>query len=187
MKKKRTLAFPYRQRSVLHIDIASESYEVIPLPEADAKAYLGGRLLALQLWKQFAVVAELGPKYYESGNPIVFAPGSASDLSLPCPTSCSIVTKSPITGKIAVGSIRSPFAGALASAGYSALVITGRARRLMSFKIHDGGVGFAAAEELHNLTTVEVAKRAAAKHVIEITLDQGSRDNAETKQAEQNI
>ncbi len=30
-------------------------------------------------------------------------------------------------------------------------------------------------------------ERAAAKHVIEITLDQGSRDNAETKQAEQNI
>jgi len=166
MKKKRTLAFPYRQRSVLHIDIASESCEVIPLSEADAKAYLGGRLLALQLWKRFAVVAELGDKYYESGNPVVFAPGAAADLSMPCPTSCTIVTKSPLTGKIAVASASSQLAGAIAGAGYCALVITGRARRLMSFRIHDGGVSFAAAEEFHNLTTVEVAKRAASKHVV---------------------
>jgi aldehyde:ferredoxin oxidoreductase len=168
MKKKRTLAFPYRQRSVLHIDIASESFEVIPLSESDAKAYLGGRLLALELWKRFAVFTELGAKYYESGNPIVFAPGAASDLSMPCPTSYTMVTKSPITGRIAVGSAASSLAGAIAGSGYSALVITGRARRLLGFSIHDGGVSFTAAEELHNMTTVEVARRVGSKHVVSI-------------------
>jgi len=168
MKKKRTLAFPYRQRLVLHIDIASESFEIIPLSEDDAKAYLGGRLLALELWRRFAVFDELGPRHYESGNPVVFAPGSASDLSMPCPTSYTIVTKSPLTGKLAVGSACSSLAKAIAGAGYSAIVITGRARRLLSFKIQDGGVSFAAAEEFHDLTTVEVAKKTGANHVVAI-------------------
>ena len=168
MKKKGTLAFPYRQRSILYIDIASESFEIIPLSEDDAKAYLGGRLLALELWRRFAVFDELEAKYYESGNPVVFAPGSASDLSMLCPTSYTIVTKSPITGKLAVGSASSSLAAAIAGAGYSAIVITGRARRLLSFKIQDGGVSFAAAEAFHNLTTVEVAKQTASKHVVAI-------------------
>lgn len=168
MRQKRTLAFPYRQRSVLHIDIAAESYEVIPLSEDDAKAYLGGRLLALELWRRFAVHEELGPRHYESGNPVVFAPGCASDLSMPCPTSFTMVTKNPITGKLAVHSACSSLARAIAGFGYCALVVTGRARRLSSFKIHDKLVSFAAAEEFHDLTTVEVAKRAASKHVVAI-------------------
>lgn len=168
MKQKRTFAFPYRQRSILHIDIGSETFEILPLSEEDAKTFLGGRLLALELWRRFAALEKLDEKHYESGNPVVFAPGSASDLPMNCCSSFTVVTRSPITKKLSVNSASSPISTAIAGCGYSAVIITGRARRLTSFAIHTGEVTFNSAEPYHDLTTVEVAKRTGAEYLVAI-------------------
>jgi len=168
MKKKRALAYPYRHRSILHIDIGSESYSQIPLEEDEAKALLGGRLLALTLWERFAQFDELHQKSYELGNPVVFAPGSAVDTPQSCCTSYTVVTKSPITGQLSITSAASSLAQAIVDCGYSALVITGRARRLTMFSIAKGKVEFASSEALHDQLTTEVAKRSNAAHVVAI-------------------
>lgn len=168
MKKKRALAYPYRHRSILHIDIGSETYSQLPLEEGEGKALLGGRLLALTLWERFAQFDQLHEKSYESGNPVVFAPGSGVDTPLSCCTSYTVVTKSPLTGQLSITSASSSLAQAIVDCGYSALVITGRARRLSRFSISDGKVEFASSEEFHDMLTTEVAKRSGASHVVAI-------------------
>ena len=168
MKKRQPLAFPYRQRVLLHIHMSTETFTIVPLPQEDAKEYLGGALLALKLWDQFAEYENLEQKQYESGNPIVFAPGAASDLPMPCSKSYTIVTKSPVTGYLSVSSASSSLSQAILGCGYSALVITGRSRRLCGFSITNGSVQFNDAENLHNLTTVEVAKRLGCEHLVTI-------------------
>ncbi len=166
MKKKHGLAFPYRQRSVLHIDVGAETFEILSLEQQDAKALLGGRLMALALYDRYAAYDHMDEKSYESGNPVVFASGSACDISMPCCNSYTIVTKSPVTGRLSVTSVASPFAQALLGCGYAAMVITGRCRKLSCISLSDGTVEFSDAEPYHDLTTTEVARKVGSTHTI---------------------
>ncbi len=168
MRKKLHLAFPYRQRFILQIDLESETYTSIPLEEEEAKRYLGGRFLALMLWDRFAKYDQLGEESYERGNPVVFASGAAVDMPLGYCNSFTVVTKSPITGSLSVSSASSSFAGAIVGCGYAAVVITGRSRKLCSFSIADGVVSFSDAEQYHDLTTTDVAKRVGKDHIVVI-------------------
>jgi len=159
MAKKQIMAFPYRQRAILLIDLSQESWEKIPLSETDAKALLGGRLLALSLWDTYASYDSLDSHLYEVGNPIVIAAGSASDTSMVCADSSTVVTRSPSTGRLAVNSISSTLSKNLLGCGCSALVIVGRSRRLCSLEIDSQKVTFANAERFHDMTTSEVQKQ----------------------------
>lgn len=152
------MAFPYRQRAILLIDLSQESWQKILLPEAEAKSLLGGRLLALSLWDSYASYDNLDDHLYEVGNPIVIGAGAASDTSMVCADSSTVVTRSPVTGKLTVNSVSSTLAKNLLGCGYSALVIVGRSRRLCSFEIDSQKVTFSNAEQFHDKTTSEVQK-----------------------------
>ncbi len=156
MAKKQIMAFPYRQRAILLVDLSQESWQKIILSEADAKSLLGGRLLALSLWDRYASYDSLDSKLYEVGNPVVIASGAASDTSMLCADSSTIVTRSPVTGKLAVNSNSSTLSKTLLGCGYSALVIIGRSRRLCSLEIDSQKVTFSNAEHFHAMTTSEV-------------------------------
>ncbi len=158
MAKKQIMAFPYRQRAILLIDLSQEAWQKIPLSETDAKALLGGRLLALSLWDTYASYDSLDSHLYEAGNPVVIAAGAASDTPMLCADSSTVVTRSPVTGKLAVNSGSSTLAKNLLGCGYSALVIVGRSRRLCSLEIDCQKVTFSNAERFHDLTTSEVQK-----------------------------
>ncbi len=158
MAKKQIMAFPYRQRAILLIDLSQESWQKVPLSETDAKALLGGRLLALSLWDSYASYESLDSHLYEAGNPVVLASGAASDTSMLCADSSTIVTRSPVTGKLAVNSSSSTLAKNLLGCGYCALVIVGRSRRLCSLEIDSQKVTFSNAERFHDMTTSEVQK-----------------------------
>ncbi len=159
MAKKQIMAFTYRQRSILLVDLSQESWEKIPLTEADAKSLLGGRLLALALWDRYASYDRLASNLYEVGNPVVIASGAAGDTSMLCADSSTIVTRSPVTGKLTVTSNSSTLAKTLLGCGYSALVILGRSRRLCSFEIDSQKVTFSNAEHFHEMTTDTVQKQ----------------------------
>ena len=158
MAKKQIMAFPYRQRAILLIDLSQESWQKIPLTETDAKTLLGGRLLALSLWDTYASYDSLDSHLYEKGNPIVIAAGAASDTSMVCADSSTVVTRSPVTGKLAVNGHSSTLAKNLLGCGYSAMVIIGRSRRLCSLEIDSQKVTFSNAERFHDMTTSEVQK-----------------------------
>ncbi len=158
MAKKQIMAFPYRQRAILLIDLSQESWQKLPLSEADAQALLGGRLLALSLWDTYVSYDSLDSHLYEVGNPVVIAAGAACDTSMWCADSSTVITRSPVTGKLAVNSGSSTLAKNLLGCGYSALVIIGRSRRLCSLEIDSQKVTFSNAERFHDLTTSEVQK-----------------------------
>lgn len=160
------MAFPYRERSILLIDVGQESWQRIPLTEADAKTSLGGRLLALRLWDRYAEYQNLEPGAYESGNPIVIAPGSASDVSQFGCDSFTLVTRSPVTGRLSANSGEGPFAKALLGCGYSAVVFVGRFRRLSGIEADAQSVRFSNAEKLHDMETGPLAGQFPGKHVV---------------------
>ncbi|MDD4572648.1 MAG: aldehyde ferredoxin oxidoreductase N-terminal domain-containing protein [Sphaerochaeta sp.] len=159
MTKKKIMAFPYRQRAILLVDLSQESWKKIPLSETDAKSLLGGRLLALSLWDTYASYGSLDSHLYEVGNPVVIASGAASDTSMLCADSSTIVTRSPVTGKLAVSSGSNTLSKTLLGCGYAALVIVGRSRRLCSLEIDTQKVSFANAERFHEMTTDELQKQ----------------------------
>ncbi len=158
MAKKQIMAFPYRQRAILLVDLSQETWQKIPLSETDAKDLLGGRLLALSLWDSYAAYESLDSTLYEAGNPVVIAAGAASDTSMLCSDSSTVVTRSPVTGKLAVNSSSSTLAKNLLGCGYTALVIIGRSRRLCSLEIDSQKVTFSNADRFHEMTTSEVQK-----------------------------
>ena len=168
MEKKRRMSFPYRQRAILLIDLAQETWEKIPLGEADGKEMLGGRLLALSLWDTYADYDDLESKSYESGNPVVIASGSAVDTPLLCCDSFTLVTRSPVTHRLSVTSANSMLSKTLLGCGYAALVIKGRSRRLCSLDIDSQQVLFEDAEKYHDMTTNEMEALFKGKSLLSI-------------------
>ena len=166
MEQKQHMAFPYRQRFILLVDVGQETWEKIPLSESESKTMLGGRLLALGLWDKYAEYGNLGSQAYESGNPIVIAAGSASDISLSCCDSFTLVTRSPVTRQLSVNTSSGPLARALHGCGYSAMVIVGRFRRLSGFEIDSHSVQFSNAEKFHDFTTTEVENHFVGKNLL---------------------
>lgn len=158
MAMKQSMAFPYRQRSILLVDLSHESWQKVLLPEEEAKSLVGGKLLALTLWDRYATYDGLESHNYEAGNPIVIATGSAVDTSLLCADTSVVVTRSPVTKKLAVSSCSNSLAKNLQGCGYAALVIVGRSRRLFSLEIDSQKVTFANAEQYHDMTTGELSR-----------------------------
>lgn len=156
MAKKQVMAFPYRQRAILLVDLSQESWQKILLSEAEAKSLLGGRLLALSLWNTYANYESLESHLYEVANPVVIASGAASDTPMLCAESATVVTRSPVTGKLTVNSASGTLAKTLLGCGYSALVLVGRSRRLCSIEIDPQQVVFSNAERFHGMTTGEL-------------------------------
>lgn len=168
MKHKRTVSFPYRERTYLHIDLTDETSTVITLSEEISKTYLGGRSLALALWNEYAQYDKLDDKLYEAGNPVVLSPGSAVDTPMVCCNSFSLVTKNPVTERLGVYSTASPFAKAILGCGFSAIVITGRSRKLCSLSISSQGAIVDSAEQYYDVTTTELARQLKEPHLLAI-------------------
>lgn len=156
MAKKQIMAFAYRQRAILLVDLSQESWKKISLSEEEGKSLLGGRLLALSLWDRYASYDSLDSHLYEVGNPVVISGGAACDTSMVCADSSTIVTRSPVTGKLSVNSGSSTLAKTLLGCGYAAMVIVGRSRRLCSLELDSQKVTFSNAERFHEMATGEV-------------------------------
>jgi aldehyde:ferredoxin oxidoreductase len=166
MERNQAKAFPYRERAILLVDVGQESWQRIPLEEKEAKKFLGGRLLALRLWDKYAEYGNMESSAYESGNPVVIAPGSAADASLsPCDT-CTFVTRSPLVGRLSVSCCEGPFAQAVLGCGYSAIVIVGRFRRLSALEIDSRSVLFPNAEKFHDMENSRLASEFPLRHLV---------------------
>lgn len=151
--------YPYRERKILVIDLTSDEYSIIPLEEKFCKKFIGGKSLAYQLWDKYAIYNKLQKEDYFTGNPIVFALGSASDLSLEYCYSTTIVSLSYETGTLVDYSFASKnFVSSMASLNVSALVIKGRARRLTAVKITLDQILIEVNESYHLLSTSLIEK-----------------------------
>jgi aldehyde:ferredoxin oxidoreductase len=137
---------------LLHIDLTSRVYSWKELEEARLRAFLGGIGLGASL------LFELAPKDVEPlspANPLVFASAPLAGTGLTTTAKYAVVTKSPLTGFIADSLSSSFFALELKAAGMDALVITGRARKLVYLWINNGKVEFRDAGTLRGKSALE--------------------------------
>jgi aldehyde:ferredoxin oxidoreductase len=161
--------YPYRERSILVIDLTNDEYSVVPLKEKFCRKYIGGKALAFQMWDKYAEYEKLSSEDFYSGNPIVFALGSAADLSYDYCASSTIVSLSYETGTLVSYNFTSKyFVNSMASLGYSALIIKGRARRLTAVEISKEKILIEINESYHLLSTTEVEEKLQGNSVISI-------------------
>ncbi len=169
MVEERSKHYPYRERRILVIDLTKDEYSVVPLKEKFCKKFMGGKALAFQLWDQYADYEKLSKDDFYAGNPIVFSLGSASDLSYEYCSSSTVVTISYESGTLVSYNFTSKyFVNSLASLGYSALVIKGRARRLTAVNISKGKILIEVNESYHLLTTSDIEEKLKTNCVISI-------------------
>jgi aldehyde:ferredoxin oxidoreductase len=169
MVEDRSKHYPYRERRILVIDLTTDEYSVVPLEEKFCKNYMGGKALAFQLWDQYADYDKLSKEDFYAGNPIVFSLGSASDLSYEYCSSSTVVSISYESGTLVSYNFTSKyFVNSLASLGYSALVIKGRARRLTAVKISKEKILIEINESYHLLTTSDIEEKLKTNCVISI-------------------
>ncbi|MHB8765134.1 MAG: aldehyde ferredoxin oxidoreductase N-terminal domain-containing protein, partial [Deferrisomatales bacterium] len=128
---------------ILEVDLTQRRSRVRPLDEEMARAYLGGRGLAVRLvWDGPAArTPALAPDA-----PLAFATGPFTGLPIPGASRTAVVAKSPATAPgggapgaagLALGQMPGHFATELKYAGYDALVVRGRATEPVALVIRD--------------------------------------------------
>lgn len=169
MSVDRSKHYPYRERRILVIDLTTDEYSVVPLKEDFCKKFMGGKALAFQLWDQYADYDKLSKDDFYTGNPVVFSLGCASDLSYEYCASSTVVSIAYESGTLESYNFTSKyFVNSLASLGYSAMVIKGRARRLTAIKVSKDKILIEVNESYHLLTTADVEDRLKTNCVISI-------------------
>lgn len=154
------------RRTILVVHLDTEQSEQIMLTEVQAHRTLSGRLLALNLWQHYKDDPGLESAAYEAGNPVVIAPGVASELGLKTPPSYVVVTRNPTTGAMATAVGSSSFGRGVLGCGYLAVVLVGRMRRLGAVLIDEAGATFTSAESYHNRGTTAVRRAVEQPHLM---------------------
>jgi aldehyde:ferredoxin oxidoreductase len=122
---------------LLRIDLTSGAHSWHAIDEERLRAFLGGIGLGTSLLYEFAP-AQVEP--LSPDNPLIFTSAPLVGTGLTTTAKYAVVTKSPLTGFIADSLSSSHFALELKAAGVDALVITGRAPRLVYVAIINGRV-----------------------------------------------
>lgn len=140
---------------ILHINLTTGRIAVEEPPEKFYRKYLGGRnIIGYYLLKEVPVDADpLGPQ-----NLLVYAASVLTGVRAGGLSRHSIGAKSPITNGWADSEIGGYWGVELKYAGYDALVISGRADKLVYIWIHDGQTEIRNAAHLWGKTTGEAEK-----------------------------
>jgi len=135
---------------ICRIDLTEEQYWIDPLPYDVARDYIGGAGVAIKL------LFDLLPPSVEPLSPnnvLIFAPGPLTGTSVPAASRMAVVTRSPLTGCIAMASAGGYFPAEIKFAGYDAIVITGAAKNPTYVSITEDQVQFRSAKKLWGTNT----------------------------------
>jgi aldehyde:ferredoxin oxidoreductase len=144
----------------LLFDLAASRGESLPLPEAEARAYLGGAGLATR-WLHRHAPARVEP--FAPENPLVLASCPLVDTGLTTTSRACFAARSPQTRLLGESLISSHFAIALKRSGWDGLVLTGACDRLSVLVVDEEEARVVSMPELAGKTTSETenAVRAA--------------------------
>ena len=109
---------------ILFVDLTSGSSRIEELPEATARALIGGNGLAARLMYDH-VPAGIDP--FDPRNAVVFAVGPITDTTVPGNSRACVVSKSPLTGLFFDSTFGGRFPATLKRTGFDAVFISGRA------------------------------------------------------------
>ncbi len=136
--------------SLAFIDLERERVRVVDLPEDAARLFIGGKGLLYYLGFRYAPRGgdPLDPQF----NVLVVAPGFLAGLA-PSSSKVGFLARSPLTGILCDTYAGQVFAAKLRRAGFSALVIRGRARDPVYIYVEDGRIEFREARHLWGSST----------------------------------
>jgi aldehyde:ferredoxin oxidoreductase len=137
---------------ILIVDLTRRQTRVEALPEAVARAVVGGIGLGTWLLHRWAPrgVDPLAPE-----NPLIFAASPFVGTGLTTSAKYALVTKSPLTGFIGDSLSSSHLALSLKAAGWDAVVITGAADAPTAVVVDAEGASFLPADDWWGLETPE--------------------------------
>lgn len=141
----------------LYIDLSSRTYSVKRLGLEEQRLLLGGKGIGLLLFsRQVEDPANLDPLGEQ--NPLCIMTSALSGTKAPCSAQFEVLSRSPLTGRIASSSGTGPFGYALKTAGFDGVVLTGRASEPTVIHIDYEQVTFLPADTLWGLGTRETEK-----------------------------
>ena len=123
--------------TILRIDLTSGEIEKESLDPKLAKDYVGGRGLAVKiLLDELKMECDpLGPE-----NMLIFINGPLTVTGALCTGRYAVVTKSPLTGTVCSSNSGGYFPAAFKTAGYDAIIFTGKAEKPVYLWIDDDHV-----------------------------------------------
>lgn len=135
---------------ILRVNLTTKKYAVEPFPEAWRPAFLGGRGLAIRiLWEE--VNPDIDP--WSSDNKVIWATGPLTGTGALSAAAAYVVTKSPLTGTLAVARTMGHFGAELKFAGYDAVIVEGAANSPTLLTLLDDKIAFQPAIHLWGRTT----------------------------------
>ena len=128
----------YSQK-LLRIDLTSRTATVEAVPSEVIRRYIGGGGLGVKyVFDEVPPGTDpLGP-----GNKLVFACGPFTGTSIPCASRMAVVSKSPLTGGIALALAGGHFPVELRNSGYIAIIVEGASDRPLYVAISGENVRF---------------------------------------------
>jgi len=140
--------------NVLYIDLSNETSKVVERQDLHDK-YLGGTGVATMLMNEGS---KEGTDALDPVSPVVLSIGPLSGI-FPCCTKVVSVFRSPLTGEFGESHAGGRLAMAMRFAGYSSIVITGRAKRPVYISIHNNDIAFKDASSIWGLSsTTDIGK-----------------------------
>ncbi len=136
----------------IEINLSTKQVKEFEISNEDRKMYLGGKGLAL---KYLYEKLEPGINSFNEKNIIAFFMGVYMGTGAPNSGRFAGVTKSPLTGLIVSSSCGGPFGMAFKTAGYDALIITGRSEKPVFIEIHPKNIRIKDASHVWGKDTIE--------------------------------
>ena len=140
--------------SVLYINLINETSKVVNRQDLHDK-YLGGTGVATMLMHE---EFKEGTDALDPESPIVLSIGPLAGI-FPCCTKVVAMFRSPLTGEFGESHAGGRLAMAMRLAGYSSIVITGRAKRPVYLSIYNNDIAFKDASSIWGLSsTTDIGK-----------------------------
>lgn len=146
---------------LLNIDLSTGAVGELPLPEAWAEQFIGGRGLAVcMLYQRLPHAVQA----YDEGNDLLILTGPAAGTSFPTGSRLAVSTISPLTGTLTTGYMGGHWAPELKYAGWDGILLTGRAEKPVALLITDDKARLVDAAALWGMDTQETQAALADSH-----------------------
>lgn len=140
---------------VLRVNLTNQTYKIEPLDEAKAKKYIGARGLGV---KQF--YDEVSPKVdpLSEENKLLIVGGPLTGSPMPTSGRFMVVTKSPLTGTIAISNSGGKWGAEFKNTGFDMIILEGKAKSPIYINMVDDQIEFRAADHVWGKTSLETTE-----------------------------
>jgi len=149
---------------VLRVNLTEQTFKVEPLDEAKAKKFIGSRGLGVKTFFE-----EVDPKVdpLSEENKLVIVAGPLTGSNMPTSGRFMVVTKSPLTGTIAISNSGGKWGAEFKNAGFDMIILEGKAKSPVYINMTDDKIEFRSADhiwgKLVEETTTELLNETDAK------------------------